>query len=349
MNHRSVSRLGAAFVLALVTADCTYEMPTAVTSDGGHGGAGGSGGTVEICNDGSDNDKDGAIDCADTDCNDGFVCTDALAPGWTRVTLERGDGVPPAVMACPGGATPETLYTNPAGPAECTTCTCGPLDGTTCSPPSVICNLFSMICAAGKEVDWTNDFGGATCIKPDLQGALLVSCRLSGTAAVAAPGTCTPSIADFPNKAPWNGWVRACPIQMEGGGCGDEACIPKPVSPQSTCIRKEGQNECPTGWTKIDAYTSVMDNRACSECTCAPAAECKGGSYVFHDYDDCTPGGDGTTDLSAGSCHDVSLAADSGTWSISRIPPTVIGACSPQGGNPIGSVVSAGPVTFCCK
>lgn len=362
MKNRTISLFAIEFVLALMVG-CTYEMPTADVLVDGQGGAGGSGGNVsasssssgvsmggpEECLDGKDNDEDGAADCADSDCTDGFACTDIVPDGWSLVLAERGAGEPPADPVCLDGQKPEIVYTGPVGPAECEACACGPLEGAACRPRALTCFADSPMCG-GTAKSLTSAVIAAECTKPDLGGATTISCRVPGIPMVDQPGGCTPSIADFPNKYPWSGWIKACPATMPGGsGCAGGVCLPKLPAGTSACIRKDGSNTCPSGWTGTEAYLNVKDDRACAECTCTPDAQCTGGGYEFFDYNDCTPGGAGSVMILGPTCVDGYNFPDSDSWSFRQILPTPSGSCFAAGGEPVGSVVPADPVTFCCK
>lgn len=331
---------------------------------GGQGGVGGQGGSAgqtssssggpvdpEDCLDGIDNDKDGAVDCADDDCAVGFTCTDAPPDGWSSVALERGMGAPPGATPCDNGATPEVLFAGPAGAAECTACTCGDLMGTTCNPPALTCYVGSQGCNFGQQ-NWTDDFPNGDCAKPDIGLAGSLSCRLTGPASVAEPGSCAPSKSDFPNKDTWMGWVQSCAVKTGTGGCAaGTVCAPKPGPTQSLCIRQDGQNACPAGWaTVVEAYVDAKDDRACADCSCAAAPTCTGGTYEVFDLDGCAAGGSSNpVAIDNNTCRNVSGQLDSDSWSVKRNPPTAGGNCTPAGGEPLGSVQPTGPVTFCCK
>jgi hypothetical protein len=359
MNNRGFSWLVGAIVLALIATACTYEMPTAsvlVDEQGGSGGTGGANssssgpmGSQEDCLDGIDNDEDGAIDCADSDCIEGFTCEEVLPEGWTRVLVEYGVGEPPAEVPCASGDIPETLFTNPAGPAECDACECGPLEGTTCRPRSLVCFPNSSTCS-GTNLSLTAEVAAAECTKPYLNDATTISCRVPGQPNVDQKGGCEPTVADFSNKYSWNGWVRACPDKTpQGGGCLVGSCIPKSTPGTSTCIRKDGPAACPDGWTTTEAYASALDDRGCSECTCTPEAQCIGGGYEFIDFDSCDMSGSPTVTILGSTCMDATNLPDSGTWSIMQILPDASGSCVAGGGAPTGSVVPEKPITFCCK
>jgi hypothetical protein len=356
MKNLATYSLSSALVLALIATACTYEMPTVGQAVGGQGGSGGnasssssSSGLVEDCLDGMDNDEDGAIDCADSDCTDGFTCTEVLPDGWTKVTVETGNGEPPPEELCANGDKPETLFTGPAGAAECEACECGTLEGTTCRPRSLVCFPYSGTCNS-TNTSFTSVVSAAECTKPDLFGAQSISCRVPGMPIVDEIGECLPSVADFANKYPWTGWVRACPDEtVGGGGCLVGSCIPKPGPGVSTCIRKDGSELCPAGWNAIEAYAKATDDRSCGVCTCTPEAQCSGGGYEFFDFNDCIPGGTPSVTIVDSTCQDATNLPDLDSWSIRRILPEPSGSCVASGGEPLGSVVPENPVTICCK
>lgn len=329
----------------------------ASSSSSGQGGSAGQtssssssgSGTTEDCLDGLDNDLDGAIDCADADCTTGFTCTDAPPTGWTSVTLEQGQGAAPSPMPCNDGAMPESLFTGPAGPAECSACSCGALAGNTCNAPGLSCYVGSNNCGNGQQ-NWTNNFANGNCAKPDIGLAFNLSCRLSSATSVGQTGSCPPSTSDFQNKDTWAGWAQACAIQTGSGGCAPgTVCAPKPTAAQSLCVRQEGQQMCPAGWKAVETYVGGDDDRSCSACSCTANATCTGGTYRVFDANNCDPNEANPIVVNDATCRNVSGQIDAGTWSVQKVPPTAGGTCTAQGGAAQGSVQPKGPVTFCCK
>lgn len=304
----------------------------------------------EDCLDGLDNDLDGDVDCADAECTTGFVCTDEAPTGWTSVAIEQGKGAAPPPAPCGDGSVAEALFTGPAGPAECSACTCGALAGNTCNDPSLACFVGSNNCGSGQQ-DWTNNFGNGNCAKPDIGfGTSNLSCRLTSGPMVGQSGSCPPSTSDFINKDTWAGWVQSCGVKTGTGGCGTgKVCTPKPLDTQSLCIRQDGQQMCPTGWNTVDAYVGGADDRSCAACSCTANATCTGGTYQVFDFNGCNAGGDNPITIDNNTCRNVSGQIDSFSWSVQRNPPTAGGSCTPQGGEAMGSVQTKGPVTFCCK
>lgn len=304
--------------------------------------------TLEICLDGIDNDVDGAIDCADADCTVGFAC-ETIPDGWSPAWTEQGMGSPPAAIPCGNGVMPETLFTGPAGPAECSNCTCQALTGTTCNAAQLLCFVSSQSCGTNQQ-DWTDSFTNGNCAKPNISLAMTLSCRLGNAASVNEPGSCVPSTSDFPNKDMWTGWVQSCAIDTSTAGCAaSSVCVPKPTPTQSLCIRKDGQIMCPAGWTAVEAYAGGTDDRSCGACSCSANPTCTGGTYQVFDSNNCDANGGNPITVDSATCRNVSGQLDFGSWSIQKNPPTAGGSCSPQGGAPTGAVMPTGQVTFCCK
>src|SRR5688572_7668808 len=91
-----VGRLATLASLSAGIAACTYDFDAPFAAGDSGGGAGGSGpGTPttgvqggeaadgEACDNGVDDDLDGAIDCADTECSvAGFACVPAAPAGY---------------------------------------------------------------------------------------------------------------------------------------------------------------------------------------------------------------------------------------------------------------------------
>jgi len=317
----------------------------------------GTSGGPEDCLDGIDNDGNGLIDCADPACQPGFECVESAPSGWDYFTLEKTifPNPNPTVPSCANGATPETYFTEPAGPAQCSACTCGAPSGVTCGPPAITCYPGSQGCNGGGQ-NWTATLANGMCAKPNLGFfTTSLSCRLSGPPVVNG-GSCQASTTDFANKDTWGGELVACAANAGGGGCSTgQACVQKPTDPakESVCIAIQGQETCPSGWTSTTmGYTKGTDNRSCTACSCDPGGiSCMGGSYTVYDLDQCATQGasDLPIPITSNMCTNVSVLLDGGSWSIKANLPTPSGGCTPSGGDPAGEVQTDGPITFCCK
>jgi hypothetical protein len=339
------------------------------TGGGGQGGGGTGGMTTttttttttsvppENCLDGVDNDGDGAVDCADSDCTAGFQCVPAVPNGWKGYYEVSQTDFPNAPGACDGGAKPDVYFAGPAGPPECTMCTCGDLAGGTCSAPQISCWAGSSTCM-GQETDWTQALADGNCHKPFMLLGFnnQLSCELKSPSQVVTKGSCAPSFSDFPNKNTWKNEVGACSVPATGGGCpGAHVCVPKPAGGAAgkICIEKAGNTQCPAGgpWNQVLTYTSGTDTRSCAACKCGDgSASCNGGLYTAYDLDQCAVnGGDPPIPIDSANCKNVSALLDQGSWSFKGTIPTPTGTCPASGGEPQGQVSPDGAVTFCCQ
>src|SRR4051812_19027561 len=80
-------------------------------------GMGGGGPREDDCLDGIDNDGDGDIDCADTNCRPDFECAVAPLAGWTGplyVEDAPHDPAAPPAEPCPDGKLPAAYYAGPS-------------------------------------------------------------------------------------------------------------------------------------------------------------------------------------------------------------------------------------------
>ncbi|MEZ4300654.1 MAG: hypothetical protein R3B70_37300 [Polyangiaceae bacterium] len=309
---------------------------------------------VEDCTDGVDNDGDGATDCADSDCNAGFECLPGIPATWDGVydivSVGFNDGLPP----CDDGSNGEVFYAEPAGPAECTACSCGDLMGAQCSPPAFSCWPGSTGCG-GTEVNLTATMADGQCHKPGnlSQGFTpTLSCKLTEASQPSSPGTCAPSAVDFPNKDTWNKQVESCDLAIGGGCNGTQVCAPKSADGGPRCIRKAGDNACPAGAysVKTVVYTDADDTRSCTSCTCgAGNATCSGESVTVYDSDQCgNQGNENPAVIDSATCDNVSSLLDFGSWSMKATLAQAKGSCPPGGGEPDGAVTPKGTVTYCC-
>lgn len=320
------------------------------------GGSTMTGTGVEDCLDGADNDGDGDTDCADSECSPDFECVPPVPAGWQgHFHVSRTDHPTPP-PACDGGSNPAVFFAGPAGPAECSACSCGALQGATCSAPQLSCWAGSTSCS-GSATDWTPALADGQCHKPgNLLGfSQTLSCSITAPSQVIDKGSCAPSGVDFPNKETWQNQVGACDLP-EGGGCGGaQACVPKAAGApaEALCISKAGDVDCPAGpySQKAVTFTGGTDERSCSACTCGDGdSACNGGSYTVYDPDQCgNNGNENPATISSASCQNVSSLLDFGTWSMKGTLPQPQGACPPDGGSPQGQVQVDGPVTFCCQ
>lgn len=342
---------------------------TSSTGQGGGGGQGGQGGgVVEDCLDGTDDDGDGAIDCADSDCNAGYACVPSVPVGWSGF-VALFEGAPGAEPACPDAFPSLSPYqgnnmlTTP--PHTCSECTCGAPMGQTCDLPDLI-QIQNVPCGGSNPLteplavpaNWAGSCygpsgwpGGAQC-----NGS---SCNASATAPkpTVTGGSCAAQggTPDLPAAA-WSLAGKACGDAPVGAGCGmGKVCQPKAEAPFFTglCVFKGGDNSCPAGSPFSQNhlfYEDLTDTRACSTCTCgAPTGStCDATITIYGDQavNTCTTA---VTTFPAGGCGNISgNPYVNGRKATITQPPTG-GGCAPAGNStPSGALTPSNATTFCC-
>ncbi len=199
----------------------------------GSSGASGSAGSVENCTNGIDDDRDGSIDCADTDCVVGFSCAPPTpAGGWVGpLSFWQGSGPPPACTN--EGGFPTEVTNAGTGISEtaapvCYSCACGAPQGVSCQIGTAA--FFSAGTCSGQTGNLTVVQGA--CIP--FVSLTLDPAGVRWLAAPAAGGACVPKssgMAVFP-PARWDTRIRACgDAPPDGGGCGAGTCVARQKSP----------------------------------------------------------------------------------------------------------------------
>lgn len=346
---------GAMLLLGSVSWGCV--VPECTQCSNAAAGADASGGTATFapdetdCMDEVDNDFDGDVDCADIDCESGYECALGPPEGWKGPYKVSVVDYFEELPVCDDGAAPDVFFAEPAGPVECASCSCGPLEGASCEPPPFSCWPGSPTCT-GTETDLTSVLADGQCHKPPNLGQVpSTSCRLIGDSS-SASGMCAPFGGTPVKGDPWAKRVGVCQLSA-GGGCSEaQTCVTKDAGAGKHCIRAFGDVACPSALSvqKTLVYADGDDTRSCTPCTCdVTSANCSGGSYTVHDTNNCSIGlGDPRLVIDSGSCLDVSMHLDGGSWSMTANLPQPQGACTPGGGQPEGQVTPRGPVTFCC-
>ena len=109
--------------------------------------------------------------------------------------------------------------------------------------------------------------------------------------------------------------------------------------------------ECPDEYPRrVVVSDSVKDERACSPCACgAPeGAECAALVTLSGDAACASPIAAVTVAPGQPACVDVpsgvALGSKEASFSVDET-----GKCAPTGGEPVGELAPAGPVTFCCQ
>ena len=243
---------------------------------GGQGGKAGSGGCVktgpEDCFNGIDDDCDGAIDCADSDCGASIAQCVALDPTSGKIGVSAGVGACPSdyPSASPilGGLNPGTCAgcNCTAGPTTCTTTVYGYKDATACTAQAAGISVGTWKPGAEgsmcqSTVDWTPvGLNGATAGIAIDAFTPNESCSVSGSPTITA--------------STWNASLDFCAAAKVGGGCGTgRVCVPASPS-ASICELFTGVHACPTGTTGSDWYTGYSSNLSCGSCGCTPTGNC---------------------------------------------------------------------------
>ncbi|MCC6557943.1 MAG: hypothetical protein IT372_33770 [Polyangiaceae bacterium] len=326
----------------------TTTSSTSTTSTG-TGGSGGDTTTTtttpsgqEDCINGADDDGDGDIDCADSDCG-GFSCVDP-ATNWEGPGLLY-DGPAGGVPDCPP-AFPDIIFEGLGDPvqqdATCSACTC--------SAPTVTCTPAPLV-ARGNA----NCGGNSTNLTQPTSNNTCQAVSPSGTPVsfeAAAPGVnatdCNASGGAPTIPPPQAGALgRLCGATLSGAGCGaqGEVCVPNDVGSPfvgKVCVWRTGDHSCPAGFPDRHEFSDALDDtRGCSPCACGnPNATCTITTTLYSDGN-CTNQIDMVPN--DGTCVN---AAEPASIMINR---TTTGSCPPSGGEPIGGV-ALGPntTTICC-
>lgn len=323
--------------------DCSQDTggtgggTTGSISGGVAGGSLGTGGDgTGHCPDGADKNRDGAIDCADAECAPELSCV-PLPDGWEALYDVSLIPYEEESSPCASGEAPEVLFADPVGPFDCT-CSC--VDGG-CSKPSISCWPGSKTCE-GTEVDLTNLLADGECHKPNKLNASSLSCKIKEPA--------TPCVLpEAPQGEPlWKSRVGICKSTAVAG-CGEgEVCSGQPPLNQARCIRKSGEEQCPSGpfSARHVAYFGAEDQRSCPDCACGDAT-CEGWSFTVFDNNTCSSKAKVT--LGQNVCKDVTDLLDWFKWSMKSTPPELQGTCTPMETESNGEVMGTGAVTLCCQ
>jgi hypothetical protein len=321
----------------------------------------------EDCMNGVDDDGDGQIDCADTDCQAGFTCVPVVPDGF-KGPVELFDGAEASMPACEGSY-PVYTYEKGWGSLQCPTncnCRCGAVSGVTCDPPSLGLDELgdTELCGAMRVAAFPSGSLNTCMTSPvvvpakSYNAARIVASKPSG-------GFCSRAV-DSPAPPTWGAAARVCGVQAKGGaGCGaDSICWPRPqpaFAPQA-CVFGEGNMTCPaSGYVKKRDYfnsQSVSDTRTCSAVGCGcddpSGVTCNASVDLFGPPVKLQLGCDsdllGLT-VVASSCK--SLRAD-GSFSHYRVtvpdPPFAGGSCASTGAGTLTGACtpSGGQVTVCC-
>ncbi|HZF55910.1 MAG TPA: hypothetical protein VE093_45155 [Polyangiaceae bacterium] len=319
----------------------------------GGGAAGGGGVSQEVCFDGVDNDKDGDIDCADSeDCAVVAECVPALPAGflgYVRYHAEGYTGAPITPPPCPDGSPPVGYLAGPGGPATCSACTCD-WPGAACSAPKIDCHKDTLTCNSAAPQSYTAM--DENCIGMDNFNEFNQdeSCAIVGPAMVKSQGMCTVSGGAATKGLMWQEEIFVCALGSAPEGCmGGQVCAPKPAVNYegALCIHAPGDVDCPNGWKTEQrvVYSGGNDARGCSMCGCQTGVSCANDGY-YTAFDSSTCSG-GSAVVNGGCTGDVTPYLGGQGSLKPKVASVVEGQCG--GGEPTGEVVTTGAVTICCR
>jgi hypothetical protein len=317
---------------------CSVNTTTSFDPEGGAGSggaaAGGTGGFPpgsENCENGTDDDSDGQVDCADDDCAT-YACSPTIPAGWEGpVAFYLGPEAPPECDQS-GGFTQKRSDggTLDVSPYTCPACACDPA-GVVCTPTVI---SYADENCSGAQLPKT----GVGCVgfdSPDDQNSIRL--QFNGPA-----GACSPSSGPTlipPPSYPQQARICGLPTGLvPGGGCSGEACIPRPATPFSLCVHRPDAAPCPTAFPVVHTIvTGFQDTRGCSACNCPTNCTATAVAYDF-----C---GDPEVLASANQPNQcVNLSSSQQNLDV-VMTGTVV--CSPSGGQPAGTVTTT-EVTLCC-
>jgi hypothetical protein len=361
----------------VVTADAEGGSPDA--SDGGDAGPDADAGDgcvphAEICNNGIDDDCNGKIDCADPACQPQFQCVPTWNPtGWTAPVVLYDDTIPggpaptPGPCAAPYGTDVLDGHDTPVtGNAGCA-CSCGSVQGASCSPPFVTVYTSTSCSMVGSWFSASLPVSGCNVVESS-QGGINTGQILD--AGVPSGGSCTaivtPSIPawDAGANTAWAGTGRACQLttprpysayyQGAAGGCdAGYTCVEAPPGTfPHACLMAAGHQTCPTGYSDTHRYfDGGTDTRACpaNGCSCnAPTGLQCTPSVVLHSDGGCG----GTSYPITSTCTSFNnIGANAGVVSAQVTPGMTTGSCTPDAGSVAvtgGVAANTGETTVCC-
>lgn len=323
-------------------ANCVAPPGGTSSSSGSTSGSSSSSGsmtTPEVCTNGLDDDKDGSIDCSDSECMDMYTCIPPIPAGFTEIVMISVKPYDETPTPCAGGAMPTLFYQNPANGA-CDSCTCD-ASGVQCIPGQLATSF---------------SFFGGNCSNANPIGALPADqCQaVNGDSAIlqAAPmmtGSCTTSsTSGGPMTPPMETTIATCSVDsVDGRGCATSGtCVPSEglSTAEHLCIKKPGHEVCPGEWPlALYAYESFTDERTeCTNCSCT--ASCTGGEYTIY------PDGQGACNAGGMAVNTLGVCVQSGSMNFSmsvKMSP-LVASCTTTGGQTGGTVTPMNETTFCC-
>ena len=335
---------------------------------------------VEDCTNGVDDDGDGLVDCKDLDDCEDYSCVPSVpGGGWTGYFLLYEGTLAQDPFCTKDFPTENYVGSNAlnAPPAQCAACSCSAPQGEVCQPSPLVTvadapcgnsptytgpmNMpggWTGTCShplnpmTGLPFVWSNDF---ECGPDNLQQC---NVSISGAAPTVQGGVCTSSGGQATiTPATWQGFGRACGgVETTGKGCNiNQVCLPKPPTPfvGGICIKKAGDNTCPSGVSLFDTkhvfYENFTDSRTCQGCSCGGVlgSTCAGSYSVFSDTQVNVCSQLATT-FDAGTCKNFPGNPVVGPVLFTQTMAPTGGSCAAVGGMPLGQATPTFPTTFCC-
>ena len=313
-----------------------------------------TGSNTEDCTNGTDDNGDGEVDCADAQCgNQGFECH-TLPSGWIGpVSLFMGPtGTEPA---CPNDYSVPvyTGYDDLANdPAQCDACTCAPQFG--CAPAKLesygAASCMPAMVDGGAGFDLIDQGPAGTC-KP-YPSTNYQSFDASSPTLDTSPGCdANGGTATLPSPD-WATTAVVCAPAMNGGGCngaGKTCFAPLPQAPFETtwCVLQSGDHACPQFFpVQYQFYDGAVDDtRDCTGCSCGNGTGSCTASTTLYSDGNCA--NKVTTVTNDGNCAMGTGAAPKAL----KVDVKTTASCPPSGGAPIGSLQPDGNAitTICCK
>ena len=317
----------------------------------GGGGRGGTSGCVptgaENCFNNLDDDCDGKIDCADSDCPTTVAQCVTLDPTGGKLGFMIA-----ATAACPTGYTDQTTINKGISGGACTGCSCRVPTVTACTA-TIASYATATDCASSANPGTiaVNPFSSTSaCTTPNWVGSA------SGTIYGIQPGpftpvlngSCTPSGTPTLGPVQWGATSRFCATTMIGGGCATTGQVCVPAVAGAKCTMFDGTHSCQAGTAADSWYTGSTDARTCGACACGGATgqSCSGMRItVGTDY---TCGPPVTATLSSGTrfCYPSGMSVYS-PGIVFTGTPTQPTSC-PASSAISGALTPTGPKTTCC-
>jgi len=245
-------------------------------------------------------------------------------------------------------------------PHTCAACSCSPAS---CALPEAM-HASAAMCpgdgAASLPFDAPAAWEGACTAEDAIPAGLVcagVACVQSLTIAAPTVEPCQLMAGDsVPLPEPsWGEIARECRITASDT-CPIEGyvCAPTPPEGFALCVHFKGDDPlltCPNDYPdRRVVYAGRIDTRNCSPCACGEAqGDCAALVSVFSGGTcGALLGSHLVTTATEDTCFDlppgVALGSKSAGWVVDEP-----GSCAPSGGEPLGEIEPAGPMTYCCQ